>query len=407
MPLRWVLIAAMAKVAMVVGEVAVVPECALGHTHSAAVDLQELRFVHHGQQRRYLLFAPAQQTGEPPLPLVLLAPGTAMPPRRAFDISGFRERSRLNRFAVVVLVGERDLLNVELHGQAHADGADDVSYTQAAIHHAGQQLCTDLGQVFCAGYSRGARFCSRLASELSGVVRAIAPVGGARFPAPNNATRPMPIVAFHGTQDPINPYTGNGDPTYWHTSVPSAIALWAEFNKCRHKEQHTLASGVVMHKHTKCADDADVLLITIDGGGHTWPGSKVAYFDRSVFGMTSNKISASDMIWKFFLDHAGASPARAGLVASTELVGASTGPAAEAARGAVAPAMLGSIVAGCGMVLLFATLAAAALRARPVPWSLRIPRLLQSDPVDVGSDTPQALDTTELLSDVTSFDQAP
>ncbi|KAJ1616736.1 hypothetical protein T492DRAFT_527490 [Pavlovales sp. CCMP2436] len=66
-------------------------------------------------------------------------------------------------------------------------------------------MCLDASRVYATGISRGGRFASRLASEMSDIIAAVGIVSGIRYPTPNNATRPVPIIAFHGTADPINP----------------------------------------------------------------------------------------------------------------------------------------------------------------------------------------------------------
>lgn len=361
MSLRCVLALAMAKAVMAAAEFTGADRQFCGGTDF----LRESGLWHDGRHRSYLFYSPKPNAEEPLMPLLLLAPGTDMDPRRAFEITGFQEQANSKRFAVAVLIGEGNNLNVELHGQAHAPGPDDVSYTEAVAKEAAHRMCADVSRVFCTGYSRGARFCSRLASELSGIVRAIAPIAGARFPAPNNATRPMPILAFHGKKDPINPYFGNGNPAYWHTSVPVAIESWANFNKCKCREQHGLANGVVMDSHTNCQDGADVILITIDGGGHTWPGT-TTWMDPHVFGVTTHEISATDLLWDFFLRHGSLAPAEAKAADATALVGEpSPGQMWIPVLGcqAITPLMLGGgIVAGCAIMLLIAMAAGLAIR---------------------------------------------
>lgn len=164
-----------------------------------------------------------------------------------------------------------------------------------------QKLCINKRRIYCTGYSRGARFCSRLASELSDTIAAIAPVGGIRFPRPNNATRPIPIMAFHGTSDPINPYKGHGNPEYWYDSVPKAIEQWVDFNGCKRNETQQLSPSVIAEKHTDCTDGADVVLVKIDYGGHTWPGSRFPFFKG--LGSTTHEINASTLMGAFFAEH--------------------------------------------------------------------------------------------------------
>jgi len=47
-------------------------------------------------------------------------------------------------------------------------------------------------------------------------------------------------------------------------------------------------------------DHSEVVLIEIDGGGHTWPGQKPIV---SALGESTMDISANDLMWEFFRKH--------------------------------------------------------------------------------------------------------
>ena len=54
------------------------------------------------------------------------------------------------------------------------------------------------------------------------------------------------------------------------------------------------SSTVTLTTYSPCAEDSEVLLYTINGGGHTWPGANI------IIGVTNQDIKASGEIWKFF-----------------------------------------------------------------------------------------------------------
>jgi polyhydroxybutyrate depolymerase len=89
------------------------------------------------------------------------------------------------------------------------------------------------------------------------------------------------MIAFHGTADPLVPYAGGrlGDafnpvkPT--HPPVQDFTARWARRNGCGGDPIESVAApDVTRLEYTDCAGDAAVVLYTIHGGGHTWPGGK-------------------------------------------------------------------------------------------------------------------------------------
>jgi polyhydroxybutyrate depolymerase len=47
-------------------------------------------------------------------------------------------------------------------------------------------------------------------------------------------------------------------------------------------------------------DGAEVVLIVIDGGGHTWPGREPRL---AALGISTRDISANDLMWEFFEHH--------------------------------------------------------------------------------------------------------
>ena len=119
-----------------------------------------------------------------------------------------------------------------LGGGAVPDGAaDDVAFFAQAIAFLEQRYAIDAHRIFVTGMSGGARMTSQLGCDLAGTVAAIAPVAGLRFPSPCAGTRAVPVVAFHGTADTVNPYDGGGQP-YWTYSVPSAAAQWGAHDGC-------------------------------------------------------------------------------------------------------------------------------------------------------------------------------
>lgn len=49
-------------------------------------------------------------------------------------------------------------------------------------------------------------------------------------------------------------------------------------------------------------EDSEVMLIEIEGGGHTWPGHETLPGFETM-GKSSKDISANDLTWEFFQKH--------------------------------------------------------------------------------------------------------
>lgn len=122
----------------------------------------------------------------------------------------------------------------------------------------------------------------RLASEMSDIIASVAPVSGLRYPQPNNARRPIPLLAFHGETDPVNPWGGHGK-DYWESSVPEAFMKWAQFNQCGGANMApafvNLGGEFTMASYKGCKEDASVELIRLNGAGHQWVDANVLIRD--------------------------------------------------------------------------------------------------------------------------------
>jgi polyhydroxybutyrate depolymerase len=62
-----------------------------------------------------------------------------------------------------------------------------------------------------------------------------------------------------------------------------------------------VAADVTRVEYRNCADDAAVVLYTVEGGGHSWPGGKP--LPEWLAGTTSNSIDATSQMWAFYREH--------------------------------------------------------------------------------------------------------
>ena len=114
----------------------------------------------------------------------------------------------------------------------------------------------------------------------------------------------VPMIAFHGTADPDVPYNGG---VSWISarpfpSTPKWAASWARRNRSGPDSvESRVAADVTRRAYTTCADGADVVLYTVEGGGHTWPGGTP--LPEWFVGRTANSIDATRVMWAFFMDH--------------------------------------------------------------------------------------------------------
>jgi polyhydroxybutyrate depolymerase len=183
--------------------------------------------------------------------------------------------------------------------------ADDVTFLTTLVHLLEQRYCLDSTRVYATGFSGGARIASQLACDASSTFAAVAPVSGLRRPTPCPTTRPVPIVAFHGTADPVDPYAGAGS-AYWTYSVPAAARDWAAQDGCSPATAAPsgVETGYTLIVYAGCTSGAAVELYSVTGEGHEWPGGPA--LPRSLtraLGPQSNAVDANSLMWGFFAAH--------------------------------------------------------------------------------------------------------
>ncbi len=182
--------------------------------------------------------------------------------------------------------------------------ADDVTFLTDLVGVLEHRYCIEPTRVYATGFSGGARTVSQLACDAPDVFAAVAPVSGLRYPMPCPATRAVPVIAFHGTDDPVDPYGGNGE-AYWTYPVPKAALDWAQHNQCSSTPTTAQADpGVTLTSYAGCADGGSVELYSITGEGHEWPdGPTLRRALTRRLGPQSSAIDANATIWQFFEAH--------------------------------------------------------------------------------------------------------
>jgi polyhydroxybutyrate depolymerase len=265
-----------------------------------------------GAERAYALDVPQSYDGTTPYALVLGL--HALTVRYTFipSMVGFDQGDR-HRFIGVAPSGR---LNgtTPFWMAAPTRHNYDVDFIARLLDELEATLCVDTTRVFSTGMSNGAQMSSLLACRLADRVAAIAPVSGEEYLEPCDG-RPVPIIAFHGTADPILPYTGGGlnatriaDNNYWKGDVPDgmpkplgideSMRRWAQHNGCDATYHETRVTRHVVRRTWPGCDAATVLYV-VEGGGHSWPGKPFPQFEDQ-FGPGTTEIDATELMFAFF-----------------------------------------------------------------------------------------------------------
>ena len=267
-----------------------------------------------GSARSFLLHVPPAHDGRRPLPLVVLLHGglgTGAQLEASALMSPIADREG---FVAVYPDGESRTWNAgRCCGPAVEQNVDDVAFIGALLDHLGGELCLDQRRVYATGMSNGAMLSHRLGCELAERIAAIAPVSGTNVTDSCTPKRPMPVMHVHGTADKHVPWEGGlgcGLAAVPFPSVPDSIGGWLARDGCT----PAAPALVVEQGDGRCERQGDcaaasVILCTITGGGHSWPGGDPKRLDlpacaQAGEGGQSRTFLASEQIWAFFRQHA-------------------------------------------------------------------------------------------------------
>lgn len=268
------------------------------------------------RSRTYIVHVPPMYDQKKPTPVVLAFHGGGSNAEQMIKFCGLNETADKHGFVVVYPSGTGRLEKLltfnggNCCGYAMTNKIDDVAFTKALLDDPAKVISVDPKRVYATGMSNGAFVSYLLASELSDRFAAIAPVGGPMGTETCNPKRPVPVIHFHGKDDEFAPFNGgkgkgvSGTDFY---SVDHSIKAWVKANGCK-DEPKTVEIPDTAKDGTKATvttygggkDGAEVVLVAIDGMGHTWPGQQPAV---KFLGKSTRNVSANELMWEFFKKH--------------------------------------------------------------------------------------------------------
>lgn len=278
-------------------------------TLSAGAHLRTLRV--DDRDRSYLLHIPSGHDASRPLPVVLAFHGATSNGRLMRKFCGLHEKAEEAGFVTVYPNGTGRSDNVLYWnggvccGYSTAYNVDDVAYVRAVLDDLATVVDFDPHRVYAAGMSNGAMMAYRLAAECADRFAAIAAVAGPMAIDDPRPMRPVPVLHIHGTDDLFAPYEGGVGRRSVHgvpfRSVADTVAAWVRVNRCDPtptviNEMPTVDDGTRIVRHVY-RGEASVTLITVEGGGHTWPGKPPF---PELLGKSTQNLNANDVIWEFF-----------------------------------------------------------------------------------------------------------
>lgn len=267
--------------------------------------------VSSGVTRRYLLYVPKTYDRSKATPLVIsMHPGGTWPAVQR-SISLWNDLADKNGFVVVYPAGSGAFFGGFSPGphvwpmEPQTLGRD-VKFISDLLDKLEAEYNLDPNRIYANGMSNGGGMAFALSCKLSDRIAAVGAVASAQSLSWERCgnSKPTPTLVFHGTADKFAPYQGGRSPIApeFFPNIPAWTALLAQRNQCKGDAlENRISSRVRRIAYSNCTQNADVVLYTIEGGGHTWPGGK--HLAEWVAGNTTDEINASGLMWEFFLRH--------------------------------------------------------------------------------------------------------
>ncbi|HET7395432.1 MAG TPA: PHB depolymerase family esterase [Gammaproteobacteria bacterium] len=268
-----------------------------------------------GRLRSWQVHLPAGYAPGKPLPLVIVFHGRLGTAAGMERLSGLDTVADRNNFIVVYPQGIDRSWAAHIGTPADKKGVDDVAFTTALLEQLEQEYPIDTSHIVLTGFSNGAHMVQLLGCRLAYRISAIVPVSGtlaSSAAADCHPARPITVVEFHGTADPIDPYAGGHVAVFGSGNLQAAeqsIAGWAARDKCHDKpvEKSLPSNGdpftVQERNFPGCTSGVSVRLYSITGAGHVWPGGR-QYLPVFVIGHATKAIDASAIIGALATGHA-------------------------------------------------------------------------------------------------------
>jgi polyhydroxybutyrate depolymerase len=239
---------------------AVTPQCTPG-LHSGYV-----------QGRHYLVYVP--ETAALPAPTIVSFHGRGQSAVSQLDTTGLRGLSDREGFIVVAPQANAGIWNF---------AGPDTRFTNRILD---DLTCEDPARTYASGMSMGSAMTFLQACAQPRRFAAFGGVGFEIYLPKCGQPQPVPIIAFHGTADPIVPFAGGlTESTSTVPPAEQAMAMWARRDGCEQYVRRVFKPGVTVHEWLGCRNGVQVNFYRIRNGRHAWPRGAVP---------------ASELMWRFF-----------------------------------------------------------------------------------------------------------
>ncbi|MEM1149486.1 MAG: PHB depolymerase family esterase [Pseudomonadota bacterium] len=280
---------------------------------NAAGGVTAVSVKHQGINRDYYYYVPASAGANPPLVIALHGGGG-----NALDFgrrTGMQAMADKYGYVVVLPQGtSRRSGGRKASGSWNANSTtgldyaeqaniDDVDFMRLIMDSMSSAVNYDRNRVYVTGLSKGGMMAYHLACKLPERVAAIAVVAGT-FSSKDCSGGNVALLHIHGTADENVPWEGGAGElsrrgANW-PAVSRGIEVFSNANACPVSPRTERISSDTTCSVMSCGNGNAVEICLVEDGGHAWPGTSPANWQRKTNTYVSQTFDATDFIGAFF-----------------------------------------------------------------------------------------------------------
>jgi polyhydroxybutyrate depolymerase len=173
---------------------------------------------------------------------------------------------------------------------------DEIAFVEQLMNKIDTKLSTDKSRNYVVGYSNGGMIAHEVACKFPERVAALVSVAGCQNGSERGPGIAIPVMMINGTEDWLVPFNGRRFTPLFPIMKPLSYArnFWTKNNQSDDRRVAELFPGVNKETFTSKRSGAEVVILTMKGSGHGWPGS-----DESIDGNVCRSFKGTDVVWDF------------------------------------------------------------------------------------------------------------
>jgi len=282
--------------------------------------LPVVEFKFESQGREWTVHQAGRREGSEKQPLVVVLHGAGGRGDQYLTKNGWQALAEQEGFLCLAPTGQpairsaasnfRTNPNLWNSGQLNAISprarVNDIGFLDDLLRHAVKNLNVDPARIYMTGHSNGAGMTWRYAAEGNVPLSAIGPVMAPPWVMPTDKSRPVPVLAIYGLEDPLVPWNGGRRKNPWGTEqdmspIVQELGKYAKGMGGRERGiSPKMAGPVQRYEFGPLRGGAPFTALTIEGQGHGWPGGQASGLPSSMTGPDTSHLDATAKLWDFF-----------------------------------------------------------------------------------------------------------